>query len=186
MIPILRALLVAVVAVPFVGVREMPAQRLLTDAASLAGQRVRVTMRSGERMIGQLVEVGDDSLSLQPPGGRNRRSIARSAIKGVSISRGIQGNVGKGLAFGAGGGLVLGAVLGAKAEEPCRPSDVLCGPGLLAFLGGMGGLMVGGAVGIVVGALVQTEKWLDIALAPSPRVTLGIMNKGVGIRILTH
>ncbi len=185
--PVVRALLVIVLAVPCIAVRELPAQRQSNDGFGAAGRRVRVTMHDGVRTIGQLVEVGADSITLLLAEGGESRMFSRSDIDRIALSRGERGNALKGLAIGAGGGLVLGALLGAAAGESCEEEDYLCpDEGFSAVAVGVAGAFAGGLVGTVVGALVRTEKWVDNAILPSSRLSVGIMHKGVGIRILTR
>ena len=185
----MKAVLLSVAAISCIALPELSAQRQTPGDIDAAGQRVRVTERDGRRTVGRLVEIGVDSVSLLLGANGEQKSIARSVISGVSVSRGVRGNALKGLAIGAGGGLLMGAVMGGvSGRRSCRAADYCFDEsgGFTALAGGILGAVGGGLTGVIVGAIVRTEKWTDPLALPEPRVSLGIAGKGVGVRIRTR
>ena len=150
------------------------------DAVSpLPGALLRVTAPtlSTKPMVGTLVQTTQDELLLDLAGAQ-RRSIPRAAVTRLEWSRGRRGNVAKGVLWGA---LISGTVLavvggkegceGGKMSE-CLASSFVVGAGLGA-LGGAG-----------VGALIRTEDWGDVPIAPIANVRVRMApNGGVAIRV---
>lgn len=184
---VLQAVLIATIAVPCVAVANLSAQRQGASDASAAGQRVRVTEQNGEKTIGQLVEVGGETVTLQLAKSGQRRIIPRVGIQSFEVSKGQRTNMVRGMLIGAGAGGLLGAVVGAAAGDSCEQKGPFCTPkGFNAGVTGVAGLVVGALAGTLTGAFVRTEKWTDPVTLPAPTVSFGITSKGIGLRILTR
>ena len=184
---VLQAVLIATAVIPCVAISNVSAQRQGASDASSAGQRVRVIEQSGETTIGQLVEVGGETVTLQLEKSGERRIIPRIGIQSFEVSKGQRTNMVRGMLIGAGAGGLLGAVVGAAASNSCRSGDIFCtSDGFNAAVTGVAGLVVGALAGTLTGAFVRTEKWTDPVTLPAPTLSFGITSKGIGLRILTR
>ena len=163
-----------------------PAVANAQEPSSLqAGSRVRLrSNESGAKWLqGDLLRVGDDSLSLVTGGGRDTLTLATSSVTQVEVSRGRDSGTGQGLAIGAGVGAGLGLIMGvAAAAEECRgfgcyevgPGEVFAATAILAA--------AGGGLGALIGSASHREHWAQASL---PRVSARVQPsfKRVGVAI---
>lgn len=126
-----------------------------------AGSRVRIAapVFGGKKQIATVVSVTGDTLVLRQGASTNYRSIAKSDITGLEVSRGTYTRKGKGalwgLLIGAGAGAAVGYATYQK-PKPCEGFScigVIFGPSSRSFNTGMGA-SIGGLLGAAVGALV--------------------------------
>ena len=91
--------------------------------------------------------------------GNNTSSIAYQNLSEVSISR--KGSVGRGILFGALGGMFVGAVAGYISYKPVNcEGSLICfdfGPGYDAAAGASIGTLAGAMVGGIIGALARKK-----------------------------
>lgn len=150
-------------------------------AALHTGQRVRVTsaVEATPVWTGVIEAIDADTLHLRHAGkaGDTVANIPMASIARVEVSRGRHSRWLTGLAIGMGAGAAGGAILGASSED-----DLLFSSGDKAMIGAVGFGVLGGAVGVVAGALTKTERWetvpvdrVTVTLAPGPggRLKLG-------------
>jgi len=144
------------------------------------GSRVRVQQEAGKQrlsQVGVIVATDAETLTLSLDHGHTR-VVPWSEVRRLDISRGRR-SVGAGMLRGAGFGLAAGLAVGTflaigeRDDPPCPPSDAPPGfgfSGSLCFgplftaadkrtfdIAGMG--LVGGSVGLAVGAVSRGERW---------------------------
>ena len=134
-----------------------------------AGSRVRIAapVFGGKKQVATVVSVTDDSLVLRQGFSATYRSVAKSDITALEVSRGTHTNKGKGallgLLIGAGAGAVLGYV--SYKEPTCQGFECIgeiWGPSSKSGNAGFGAA-VGGILGMSAGALLgmrSTESWV--------------------------
>jgi hypothetical protein len=122
------------------------------------GSEIRVTLASGRTLRGFVQGVTPDSLAINAT--TSQESLSRQDIQRVSLKRpGRRGrNTLIGLALGAGGGLIFGAVV--DSREPNNGGGVFSNAGKLVFT------PLGLLVGTVVGVALPTGRWHDVYRAP--------------------
>jgi hypothetical protein len=124
------------------------------------GARVRVTAAHlpHGRQIGTLAYIDADTLIVGPT------RVAVQSVSKLEVNTGRRSHS----LLGAGIGFLIGAGVGAIAssgKNACTNSDYLS-PGTACVLVGAGVLgVVGIPVGAIVGALVRTDRWQEIALS---------------------
>jgi hypothetical protein len=149
------------------------------------GARLRVWPRGAARpTIGTLQEVDSVALSVVTPGGE--LLLPRDSIVRVELSQGMHSDAMHGLGIGAviggGAGAAFGLLLGQATED----QDVSSAE--LAVAGAGAGGILGGLVGLGIGALTRSERWHEISLGEQPmqmsvlqrpdgRVVLGVAMK---------
>ncbi len=126
-----------------------------------AGSRVRIAapVFGGKKEVATVVSVTGDSLVLRQGASTNYRSVAKSDITGLEVSRGTYTRKGRGallgLLIGAGTGAAVGYASYQK-PKPCEGFSCLgeiFGPSSRSFNMGIGAT-IGGLLGAGVGALV--------------------------------
>ena len=134
-----------------------------------AGSRVRIAapVFGGKKQIATVVSVTGDTLVLRQGASTSYRSVAKSDITGLEVSRGTYTRKGKGALWGLLIGAGAGAALGYVSYKEPKCQDFSCignifGPG---SKGGSAawGASVGGVLGAAVGALVgmsPRESWV--------------------------
>jgi hypothetical protein len=145
------------------------------EAALRPGQRVRVTstLEATPVMTGLIGEVGSDTLLLlrQVKSGDPRLTpIPMASIVELQVSRGTHSRWQTGLAIGAAAGAVTGVILGASSE-----GDLFFSTSDRALLGAIVFTPIGGAVGLIAGAVTKSERWETVPVphpAPRPMVAL--------------
>jgi hypothetical protein len=142
----------------------VPAQQMTSPspATVTTGSRVRLWQLVGASLsvpvVGRVVQLGADSVAVQPDGVDHSVGIGRSTITRIESSAG-QGSGSRargawtGAIIGALGGAVLGVIAGNIASRNAPKF-------------GVAGFAVGGAVGAGIGASVPTEGWVPAELPP--------------------
>jgi hypothetical protein len=128
------------------------------------GSRVRVRIDSPPPphvVIGTVQSIDADTLALAPEGNGAVEHIPVSAIGQLEVSRG-RDVVASHVLIGAGLGALAGGAV-AAATSSCASGEWFCLKGLAI----MGGVVLGGGVGAVVGALIKGEKWRNVPLQPT-------------------
>ena len=125
-----------------------------------AGSRVRIAapVFGGKKQVATVVSVTGDTLVLRQGASTTYRSVAKSDITGLEVSRGTYTRKGKGalwgLLIGAGAGAAVGYV--SYREPTCQNFSCIgdiFGPGSKGGSAALGA-SVGGLLGAAVGALV--------------------------------
>lgn len=147
------------------------------------GQRVRVqsALAHTPELVGGVQAISKDTLVVRHVdgvGASAATAIPLVYVTRLEVSRGLHSRWLRGMVVGLAAGATAGAILGATGGN-----DRLFSRGATAFLGAMFVAPIGGAVGLVVGALTKTESWetvplpltgKGVALGPHHRLTLGM------------
>lgn len=157
-----------------------PAKALSEAAEEIApGTRVRISASQlgAEPVVGTLLGVGPETLSLERAGHEGPEVIARSDVGRLEISRGRKSQAGRGALVG----LAAGAAATMLLTFGDYSSDVHGDLNLLAIGAALaaGGAAVGGAIG----SAHKTEHWEPVTLPP---VSVGIgpvRGGGVGVAV---
>jgi hypothetical protein len=143
----------------------------------MVGSRIRLQAPTvvTERIEGTVIRVDAESLLV---GGNDRApvSVPRQAITRLEVSTGRHGHALLGMGIGAAIGAGLGAAWGSTG---CLPA-VGCGKSY-SGAAALGGALGGGLWGAGIGALIKTDHWSAVPLAPV-RVSLGLPRRG-GFRL---
>ena len=141
--------------------------------------RVSVTTPALTGLVGRVVAVTADSLTLQTDPPVARITISRAAL--TSAERRLRSSRVKHTLAGAVLGLLaggaIGGITGAATAKPCSIySDGFCGRGLGAAFGTMGGGALGLIAGTTIGLAMPVERWsplknLGLTLIPTRAVT---------------
>lgn len=136
-----------------------------TPVVPRVGQRVRVTsaVEHTPVMTGVVGAVGPDTLLLRADGTGSTvaTAIPVGNIAQLDVSAGRHSHWVRGGTIGAIAGAAAGAVLGLATFD--EDSDWLFNRGATAMMAAIVCAPVGAAVGIVVGALVKTERWETVS-----------------------
>lgn len=141
------------------------------------GSRVRIqSMEVGGRLTGLVTALEDRSLTLSPESGPSLK-LRLDSLTALETSLGRKRHTLQGLALGALAGAAIGATFKVDPNN-CGPETVnFCSRG--ESMGG--GALVFGAVGTVIGALVKTDHWGPVALAPAAPLRQG--DRGLGFAV---
>jgi hypothetical protein len=152
------------------------------------GARIRVSRpcSTGEfcaLLDGRLVSWHGSTLTLSD-GDRGDREVEVLPGSTVEVFRGSHGHALTGLLIGT----VTGGVVGALAASSCDDGwDESLGAALVSSwcTGAVvaGGILLGALGGVLVGAVIRTERW-DAVVPPSSSLSLGMLpnGRGVGLR----
>ena len=152
----------------------LPGQ-LVNQVNTLEGQQVRVNLNSEEQLIGRLVSAERGALVIETMTGQ--MEIDLETVTSLERYRGTRRHVWAGVGIGAlVGGISLAAV--ASSGEPCTGFCVIDDDEAL-LLGAVAGLLGGGLVGAVIGALIKTESWEPMVI-PASFTTSGTV--AIGLR----
>ena len=121
------------------------------------GQTVSVRVPSGERVTGQLVELGSDSMVIQAPAGR--LSLGTTLLDGAKVKTGSKSGATRAGALGAVIGLVAGTVVGIASTSTECGADCIVPTAITIPLFSGGGLLAGGFIGARIGASREVEVW---------------------------
>lgn len=126
------------------------------------GQRIRVTAPEvlTERRVGQLLWLDRDSLVLAgadaaPP---ERWVVPAEAITRLEVFEGRRAHAASGFLIGAGTGLAVG-LIGISGDGTCSGSGNY---GELCAIFVTGTTLAGGVLGLLIGAVVRTDRWNSI------------------------
>ena len=118
---------------------------------------VRINNRFSNYSFGYLQAISDSSLTINSKPIRygvssdgDGRLISYNDIDRLTIHR--KGSVGRGILFGALGGIVIGGIVGAIAYTPCKNCFLDFGVGFSITAGGITGLFPGGIIGSIIGS----------------------------------
>jgi hypothetical protein len=133
-----------------------------------AGVRVRVD----ERFVGTVFDLSRDTLVVH--GADDDSSdvwwVSVDDIEKLEVSRGRKSNWKTGMWVGTLGGGAIGLLAGAAACE-----DSLFSKGECVAMSATAGMLVGIPLGTLLGALIKTERWVQVSVAPrGGGVTLGV------------
>ena len=160
------------------------------QSASLApGARVRVTAPNDnlKRVVGTVAEVRNDSILLV--NNRESRAVALANVTSLEVSKGQRSMFLRDAGLGLGIGAVAGYVMGYATYEECNPDpygffDCMFEPESRGQAATWGGL-VGGALGLVSGALVgafhRVDRWESLTVPPRVTIRPGAHGITVGI-----
>lgn len=132
------------------------------------GQRVRITLADDGRLAGGLAGLSSDELVLQM--GVTTRTLARSSIARLEVSRGTRSRWKAGALVGAAVGAVgTFAVLNSGSSTSTNMCDSehnqdAAGMGTCLAVAGVGGGLGGGLLGGLVGSLLHTERWEEVGM----------------------
>jgi hypothetical protein len=148
------------------------------------GDRVQVFLRDGREgpVIGAVVEVDQQGVVVRLEDHRDRRMDWRS-VSSVWISRGRRSDIKGGAVNGAVvGGVGLGLV--GTFLVPCIPlgHESTDGGGCLLIYGARGfavGALVGGLLGAAIGE-IETERWKRVK-RPAPQISVGLTPQRGGL-----
>ncbi len=135
------------------------------------GQRVRVqsALARTPELVGGVQAMSADTLVVRHvdgTGAATTTAIPLAYITQLDVSRGQHSRWGRGLLIGLAAGATTGVILGASSD-----GNWLFSKSDLALMGAVVMAPIGGAVGLVVGALTKTETWETV---PIPRVGKGV------------
>lgn len=126
------------------------------------GQRIRVTAPEVllERRVGQLLWLDRDSLVLAgaDAAAPERWVVPAEAITRLEVFDGRRAHAGRGFLIGAGTGLAVG-LIGISGDGTCSGSGNY---GELCAIVVTGTTLAGGVLGMLIGAVVRTDRWNSI------------------------
>lgn len=143
------------------------------------GRRIRVHRRAEPALVGELVSLGSDSLTMTTAAA-DTVAVARAAITRLDLSTGTKSQAGQGAVTGLLIGAATGALLGVAASGSDDGSWVDAGPGAWALSGAIGFGAIGAGVGALIGAGKHTDRWEQSAL---PAVVV-MPNRGAGTHVV--
>ena len=167
----------------------VPAALTAQESLAAVGARVRVTTMARENLEGTVTAWRGDTMVLRPKKGL-LTEVPIGEVSSLSVVRGRRpnplGGAAKGMIIGAGTGVaVFSALCGEEDIDPgpgegnpdaCSWSDagfLLMGTGILT--------VAGGAVGLVAGTIVGTDRWRPVAM-PAARLSVRpLSGGGVGV-----
>ena len=143
------------------------------------GDRVRVAAPQlwREPVVGRLLDVGPETLSLELPGGNGPEAIPRSAVTRLEVSRGRKSQAGRGALVG----LAIGGAATMLLTFGDYSSDVHGDPNLLAIGAALAG--GGAAVGGAIGWAIKTDQWEDVTQRPVQVGVSPIPGGGLGFAV---
>jgi len=142
------------------------------------GRRIRVHRRAESTLIGELVSLHSDTLTMTTTAA-DTVAVPRAAITRLDLSMGTKSRAGKGAVKGLIFGGLGGALIGVLASGSDDDWWIEFGPGAWAA----GGALMFGALGAGIGALIgsgqRTDRWEGVAL---PTVAI-VPGSGKGNRV---
>jgi hypothetical protein len=134
----------------------------------IVGGRVKLNMVGpGPKEIqGVLVGMESSELLISPEGHSDVVRVETDRVWRVQVPGGERRRALKGLGLGAGGGALLGVVLGlASGDDPDSCWLICYTAGEKAALAGASLGIIGGVVGLIAGGLTKETVWNDVAVA---------------------
>jgi hypothetical protein len=159
------------------------------QSAPPVDQRVRITLRSGERLAGT-VAVGEqaDSVWALTDATGYTRTVPAGSVVSVEHSRGRERRFIKYLMIGTLGSATAGGLLAAVTYTPCTETGFLAcflhpASATEAFgWGFVGGGMIGVPVGVLTGLVVREEGWERVSPG-STGADLRLVGRGGGLAL---
>ena len=138
------------------------------------GRRIRVHRRAETTLVGDLVSLGPDSLTMTTAAA-DTLAVARASITRLDLSTGTKSKAGKGAVNGLLFGALGGALIGVLASGSDDGDFIDFGPGEWAASGALMFGALGAGVGALIGSGQRTDLWEPtvwpaITVAPGGRV----------------
>jgi hypothetical protein len=132
------------------------------------GARVRVSATGhGDKLVATLVEQTSDSVVIAVASDSGTlRSLGLDQVTKLEMWRTRPGAMAKSWLVGTGAGALVGVLIGATTRPPCEGSGWCIGPqdqGDMVATGVVGGAVLGGLIGLVVGA-TNRHGWVPVEL----------------------
>ena len=134
------------------------------------------------RLIGTWECRAGDSLVIRDPRSHARVAVPTELVEGVDLSRGHGSNAAAGAGLGSLAGTAIGLVAALRhcTGGTCQTDEGLdTRPVVFVFAGVVGGLL-GAGLGAMVGQLIRTERWAEVA---ETGVALGLDSGGGPVRL---
>ena len=134
------------------------------------------------RLIGTWEGRAGDSLVLRDPRSHARVAVPTALVEGVDLSRGHGSSAAAGAGLGSLAGTAIGLVAALRhcTHGTCQTYEGLdTRPVVFVFSGVVGGLL-GAGLGAMVGQLIRTERWAEVA---ETGVALGLDSGGGPVRL---
>jgi hypothetical protein len=148
------------------------------------GEWVRVRFGGGGDQVieGSLQGIEEDGLLVLSPEGTQTSRIPMDRVREFRVLRGSKNQALMGLGVGLAGGAVVGGLIG-LADGDDESGFIRFSAGEKAAMGAVAFGLIGGAAGLVIGAVSRTDRWERAslpALTPSVQVA---PNGRLGVRI---
>jgi hypothetical protein len=148
----------------------------------VAGQRVRIRVETGDRVVGKLAEVRGDTLLIQEDGVwfAPRTRVPMSSVHRIEVSRGryISGrNLTVGILAGVAFGFFTLLIVEDQMQNVCIFGDCSDPSGDVA-----NAVLLGAGAGLVLGLTKRADRWAEVPAHPV-RVGLVPSASGVGVKI---
>lgn len=149
------------------------------DEGIAPGTRIRLSASQlgAEPLVGTLLEIGPETLSLELPGGGGPQTIPRSAVTRLEVSRGRKSQAGRGALVG----LAVGGAATMLLTFGDYSSDVHGDLNLLAI--GAGLAAGGAAIGGLIGWARKAEQWEAATLQPISVAVGPVRGRGVRVTV---
>lgn len=142
------------------------------------GRRIRVHRRAETTLVGDLVSMGSDSLTMTTAAA-DTLAVARASITRLDLSTGTKSKAGKGAVNGLLFGALGGALIGVLASGSDDGDFIDFGPGEWAASGALMFGAIGAGVGALIGSGQRADRWESVAL---PTVAI-VPVPGTGSRV---
>jgi len=149
------------------------------DEGIAPGTRIRLSASQlgAEPIVGTLLAIGPEALSLELSGGGDQQTIPRSAVTRLEVSRGLKSQAGRGALVG----LAVGGAATMLLTFGDYSSDVHGDLNLLAI--GAGLAAGGAAIGGLIGWAHKAEQWEVATLQPISVAVGPVRGRGVGVTV---
>lgn len=142
------------------------------------GRRIRVHRRAETTLVGDLVSLGPDTLTMTTSAA-DTVAVQRAAISRLDLSTGTKSKAGKGAVNGLLFGGLGGALIGVLASGSDDGEFLDYGPGAWAASGALMFGALGAGVGALIGSGQRTDQWEGVVL---PTVAI-VPVAGTGSRV---
>ena len=137
--------------------------------------------RRGQQLVGQIVEMDGDTLTITIQGHPTRLAVPRDAIARMDLSRGRRSAGGR-LLKGAGIGLLVGGLAGAMLGLASGDQGSWFTPSERAAIGGIGFGALGFVAGAAGGLASEGEQWERVP-ARGVQVSVKPVARGCGLNL---
>lgn len=143
------------------------------------GLKVRLSFPAGPPVTGVIQSLAGDSIVLFVEPAATRVAVARGDVRSIEVSQGRLASAGakKGALWGGAIFGVMGAIFAMGAGGESEVDGDGPGPGVMA----VATMVQGAGMGALIGALVKSERWESVSVAPV--VGTGATGFRVGVRI---